>query len=252
MNGLKRGLLMGCCWLGWLSLSHAQLIKEPIAPPPPSGVLDEGGFFRQQPTVLARIVEQIAELKRKHAFKVYLVIEPLLIGVTVPERAHELRKRWAPAGDGVVVVYESSSSQLAIGFDILNIHKLDQESESGIPSYKTSAILNRALASPDPKSSPDVYLAKLMENLTAGFDDYFSNLTIKTPPERTLKITLVIVGTLALLGLATLVAGSIVRFSSISAAQKFRFPSVESHERLAAPCGASVTTHRFGDSTQRV
>jgi hypothetical protein len=252
MNGLKRGLLMGCCWLGWLSLSHAQLIKEPIAPPPPTGVLDESGFFRLQPAVLERIVKQIAELKGKHAFQVYLVVEPLLFGVTIPERAHELRKRWLPAGDGVVVVYETSSSKLAIGFDILNIHELDQKSERAIPSYKTSAILNRALASSDAKKTPDVFLAKLMENLTTGFHDYFSNLTLQAPPERALKITLVIVSTFALLGLATLVAGSIVRFSSISAAQKFRFPSVESHERLAAPCGASVTTHRFGDTTQQV
>lgn len=99
--------MLGCCWLGWLSLSHAQLIKEPLAPP--------------------------------------------LTGVTVPERAHELRKRWAPLGDSGFVVYESSSSQLAIGFDILDIRKPDQESESGIPSYKTPPHFEPRARQPGPQ-----------------------------------------------------------------------------------------------------
>lgn len=224
---------------------QAQLIQESETPPPVTGVLDTADYLRDQPEVFGHIVARIQKLKQERNFELFLVIEPLLIGMSVPERAHELRRHWVPDGNGVVVVFESSSGQLAIGFDILNLQQPEQRPVRAIPSYQASAILNRALATPDSKAAPEVYLDVLMEGLAREFETYFSNLTLEPPPERTLKTTLVVVGTLASLGLVALAIGAFVKFFNLSSSRRFRLPEVEIDERLAAPCGASVTTHRF-------
>jgi hypothetical protein len=232
-------------------MGKAQTVKEKVKVAPRAGVIDVGGFLNQQPKIRAQIEQKIAKLKQEHGFKLYLVIEPLLIGVTVPQHANQLRQQWAPDSDGIVVVYESSSRQLAIGFDLLNTQNINAPVNGQIPSHKASAIMNRALNSQDIKTSPDVYLEGLMIFLCTEIDGHFLSLHMKSTPERTIKITSVIIGTIIILGLAILITWVIIRLTDTSAVQKYRFSSIDCDERLAAPCGTSVTTLRVSKHSEK-
>lgn len=245
VDRLIKGLFMSACWLAMIVGGLGQAMPMNLPSAPVTGIVDEDGFFSSQPEKAARISQVIQKLQRDQGFKLFLVVEPILIGASVPQRADELRQRWVPNGDGLVVVYESSTRQLAVGWDIVGGEMPSDQSSLRIPSFKTSAMLNRALGAPDPQLPPEAYLEELMVKLASEFEGYFTNREVSPPPERTLKITLVVVGTLALLGLATMIAVAIVRYTSVSGVQAYRFPKVECPERLAAPCGATVSTRRF-------
>jgi hypothetical protein len=251
VDRLIQGIFMGCCWFAMMVGGAGQDLPMNLPAAPASGIVDMDGFFTSEPEKAARISEVIQKLQRDQGFKLFLVIEPILIGSSVPQRADELRMRWVPNGDGLVVVYESSTRQLAVGWDIVGGEIPIDQSSLRIPSFKTSAMLNRALGAPNPQLPPEAYLEELMVKLAGEFDGYFANREVSPPPERTLKITLVVVGTFALLGLATMIAVAIVRYTSVSGVQAYRFPTVECTERLAAPCGATVSTRRFSSPMPR-
>ena len=182
---------------------------------------------------------------------IYLVIEPLLIASTASERAAELREAWVPEGNGLVVVFESDSRNLGIARDLAG-RPIEPGSSARIPSHETAALLDRAMAATNANLVPDLYLEALIGNLTTGFDTYFKRRATPPPAQRTLKITLLVVGTLALLGLSAIGVGGLVRHSSMVGVRSFRFPPVDRPERLGAPCGGEVTARRFAPPGPRV
>lgn len=231
-------------------LVHGQALPEGLAgiagakQPPPSGVQDESNFFNKNSGAFKRISEQLRRLELDHDYKIYLVVEPVLIGTSPSELAAELLKAWVPDGNGLVLVFESDSRHLGIGRDLAT-RPDPSAGASQVPSHETSAILARASESTDATQSPEPYLETLVGNLVREYEEYFKRRTTPPPAERSVKIVLLVVGIVALLGLGAIAIGGLIRHSSMAAARSFRFPVVDRPERLGAPCGGSVTTRRF-------
>jgi hypothetical protein len=245
----KKMLAVWLCCGALVSQGHSQVLQETSAPngvqaPPVFGVLDTGGFFNRNPGALKRISEQLRKLDHDHGYMIYLVVEPVLIASSPAERASELRQAWVPEGNGLVVVFETDSRNLAIGRDLV-----DKPSEfknlARVPTYETAALLSRAMETTDPRVAPEVYLEGLMGQITSEFDGYFKRRDTPPPAARKMKIALLVIGTLSLLGLGAIGLGGLMRHSRIAGVQSFRFPAVDLTERLGAPCGASVTARRF-------
>lgn len=240
-------------WLVWGSLIfqvHAQALPEWLAKngtikaPPSFGVMDESKFFDKDSGAFKRISDQLRKLEVDHGYTIYLVIEPLLIVSTPSELAADLRRAWIPEGDGLVLVFESDSRHLGIGRDLESDPNVEDK-RIRIPAHETSGMLARATEVVDAKLAPEPYLEALVGNLVREHEEYFNRLTTPAPPERTVKIGLLIAGILALLGLAVIAIGGLVRHSSMTAGRSFRFPVVDRPERLGAPCGSSVTARKF-------
>lgn len=215
-----------------------------IQAPPAFGVLDAGGFFNRNPGALKRISERIRKLEHDHGYMIYLVVEPVLIASTAADRAAQLRQAWVPDGNGLVVVFETDSRNLAVGRELVDKQPAFKDL-ARVPTYETAAILSRALESTDPRLAPELYLEGLVEQLTTEFGGYFNRRETKPPAARTMKITLLVIGTLSLLGLGAIGLGGLMRHARMAGTLSFRFPAVALPERLGAPCGGSVTTRRF-------
>ena len=89
------------CWLGlWLGLlalpASAQELPEwqsgaGVPPPPEFSVRDDTDFLGKESGAKRRIADRLHQLEADHGYRLYLVIEPVLIGTTAPELAEELR-----------------------------------------------------------------------------------------------------------------------------------------------------------------
>jgi hypothetical protein len=243
-------------WLFWGALilqGHAQALPEWLAKngtvkaPPSFGVMDESNFFDKDSGAFKRISDQLRKLEVDHSYRIYLVVEPLLIASTPSELAADLRRAWVPEGNGLVLVFESDSRHLGIGRNLESHPGLENE-RSRIPAHETSGMLARATEAVDAQLAPEPYLEALVGNLVREHDDYFKRLTTPPPPERSVKIGLLVAGILALLGLGVIAIGTLVRHSSMTEGRSFRFPVVDRPERLGAPCGGSVTARKFSKS----
>lgn len=235
-------------YLGALALQSQGLeLPEGLAkePPPVFGVVDDNRFFNKNSGAFNRISEQLRKLEKNHGYKIYLVVEPALITTTPSELAAELRQAWVPDGNGLILVFESNSQHLGIGWDLATRQDHLLEDPSQVPSHETSAMLARARDSTDGSLAPEPYVETLVANLVREHEGYFARRAEPPPPERSVKMGLLILGTLALLGLGTIAAGALLRHSSMAASRRFRFPVVDRPERLGAPCGGSVTTRKF-------
>lgn len=261
MSGFREHLVFFLLWVGWALASHAQEPPKPqlqtnlplarsLLQAPASGVLDSSGFFSRNPEALQRISDQIQKLNRDHGYKIYLVVEPVLIASSAPELAAELRQAWVPNGDGMVVVFESDSRKLGVGRDLASSPQAESQAIR-LPSNQTNAILEQAMNGVDSQLSPVPYLEALISNLADGIDAYFLRLTVRPPPERSVRLGLLIAGGLALLGLLAIAIGGFVRHSSMARVVCFRFPVVDRTERLGAPCGGSVIARRFAPPRTR-
>ncbi len=249
MTRFHKMLAVWLCWGILVLQSHGQVLPETSAPngvqaPPVFGVLDSGGFFNRNPGALKRISEQLRKLEHDRGYMVYLVVESVLIASSATERAAELRQAWVPDGNGLVVVFETDSRSLAIGRDLVD-QPSTTKNLARVPTYETTAILSRAMGDTDPRVAPEVYLEALMGKISAEFDGYFKRRDTQPSAARSMKITLLVIGTLALLGLGAIGLGGLMRHSRIAGVQSFRFPAVNLPERLKAPCGGSVTARRF-------
>ena len=249
MTAFKKMLALWLCCGTLVSQVLGQAHQEGLAtggaPAPPAfGVSDGGGFFNRNPGALKRISDQLRKLEHDHGYMIYLVVEPVLISSTASEKAAELRQAWVPDGNGLVVVFETDGRNLAVGRDLV-----DQQSATKnlaqVPTYETAAILSRAMGATDPRVAPEVFLEALMGRLTSEFDGYFKRRDTPPPAARSMKIALLVIGTLSLLGLGAIGLGGLMRHSRIAGVMSFRFPGVDLPERLGAPCGGSVTARRF-------
>ena len=250
MKRLKHQWAIWLCWGILACLLHGQALPEGLAgnagakQPPPSCVQDEGNFFNKNSGAFKRISEQLRRLELDHGYKIYLVVEPVLIATSPSELAAELLKAWVPDGNGLVLVFESDSRHLGIGRDLAT-RSDPSAGASLVPSHETSAILARASESTDTTLSPEPYLETLVGSLVREYEAYFKRRATPPPAERSVKIVLLVVGIVALLGLGAIAIGGLIRHSSMAASRSFRFPVVDRPERLGAPCGGSVTTRRF-------
>jgi Txe/YoeB family toxin of Txe-Axe toxin-antitoxin module len=246
VNRLKHGLAIFACWAALLFHVHGQslpewLSKTTASKPPDFGILDRSGVFHRDSGTFKRISELIRQMEQDHDYQIYLVVEPVLIAASAPEMAAELRQAWVPDGNGLVVVIESDSRHLGIGRELTG----SAENPLRVPSHELTALLNRALEAADSKLATEAYIENLMEKLTGELNGYFKRRATPPPAYRSVKFGLLVAGTLALLGLAAIGLGGLVRHSSMARVRSFRFPTVDRPERVGAPCGANVTARRF-------
>ncbi|MES2658095.1 MAG: TPM domain-containing protein [Verrucomicrobiota bacterium] len=221
------------------------LAKNPGKQPPAGGILDESRIFGRDSEVAKRISDRIRKLETDHGYKLYVVVEPVLIGTSAQEQATDLRRNWLPEGDGIVVVFESDSRSLGIGQDMAAGNSDPTVNPHRVPSYETTAIISRALSAVDGKLPAETYLETAVGKIADEFDGYFTRRETPPPRERSVRIVLLVVGGLALLGLGLIGAGALIRHSSMARVRTFRFPVVDRPERLGAPCGGGVTARRF-------
>lgn len=211
---------------------------------PDSGIRDDGGFFDRSPGAAKRISDQFRKLEADHGFRILLMVEPILIGLSTPEWAAQLQQAWLPEGDGLVVVFESDGRNLGFGRDLGS--ELTEETEGRVPTHETAAILTRARKATPANLPPDAHLEALMGNLVKEFDSYFDRREAPPPAGRALRLGLLIAGGLTLLALAATAIAALVRLPSMAGSRSFRFPEVERPERLGAPGGGgNVTVRRF-------
>ena len=215
------------------------------ARPPDFGVRDDSGFFSRNSGALKRISDQVRQLESDHGFRIYLLVEPVLIASSAPELAAQLQQAWVPGGDGLVVVYEADNRSLGFGRD-MNDRTGPHPPAAAVPTHETAAILMRAREGTDPDLAPEDFLETLMGNLVREFDGYFKRRQAPVPAGRSLRLALLTVGGLTLLALAAIGVGALIRLPAMAGARTFRFPVVDRPERLGAPCGGGcVITRRF-------
>ncbi len=221
------------------------LAKNGIQKPPDFGILDEGGFFNRNSGAMKRISDQLRKLESDNGFRIYLVVEPVLIATTAPELAAQLQQSWLPEGNGLVVVFESDNRSLGFGRDLGGTPDAI-EAGSHVPTHETAAILLRAKEGTEENPAPEAYIEALMGNLVMEFTSYFEKRSAPLPAGRSLRLWLLAFGGLAVLGLGAIIVGAIVRLPSMAGSRRFRFPLVDRPERLGAPCGGgNVTMRRF-------
>lgn len=256
MIRLKHLLTIWLCWAVLASHVLAQALPEWLSknsgdsPPPAFGILDESHFFNKTSGASKRISNLLRKLEQDYEYKIYLVVEPVLIASTPSELAASLRRAWVPEGNGLVLVFESDSRHLGIGLDLAG-HADPMDRTSQVPSHETSAILARAMESTSDKLAPEPYLEALVGNLVHEYEGYFKRRSTPPPAARSVKIGLLIVGILALLGLGVIAVGGLVRHSSMTEGRSFRFPVIDRPERLGAPCGGTVIARRFAPARPR-
>jgi hypothetical protein len=222
------------------------LAKNGAPKPPDFGVRDESGFFNRNAGSMKRISEQLRKLEAAHGFRIYLMVEPVLIATNESELAAQLQQSWVPGGDGIVVVFETDSRSLGFG-RAMDGPPSEKTADGIVPTHETAAILMHAKEATDPNLAPEAYIESLMLNLTDGFNNYFEKRAAPVPATRALRLGALIIGALTLLALGAIIVGALVRLPSMAARTTYRFPVVDRPERLGAPCGGgNVTVRKFG------
>ncbi len=255
LMSVGKWLAVMICWMASVFIGQGQslpdwLAKDGVPKPPDFGIRDEGGFFHRDSGAFKRISDQFRQLEADHGYRIYLLVEPVLIGSTSTGLAAELRQAWLPEGDGLVVVFEADTRNLGIGRD-LGVVPDPETRNPKIPTHETAALIERAVGSVDPTLAPEAYIEMLMGRLVEECNGYFLLRQSAPPGGRSLRIGLLAVGALALLALMAMALGWLVRNSGMREVRSYRFPPVDRPERLGAPCGGSVTARRFAPPAAR-
>ncbi len=250
MHRFQLWLSILICWVAWVSPAPGQALPEWLAKdgtpkPPDFGIRDESGFFNRDSGAFKRISEQLRKLEAERGYRIYLMVEPVLIGTNSSELAAQLRQAWLPDGNGLVVVYEADSRNLGVGRD-LSVSPDPKAPKVLVPTHETAALIARAFEAVDPKLAPEPYIEGFTLKLVEECNGYFLLREAPVPAGRSMRIALLAVGAVTLLALAAIALGWLVRHSTMADVRSFRFPVVDRPERLGAPCGARVTARRFG------
>lgn len=245
-EGLAALILWGAMLLSGMGQSLPDWLSQNGASKPPDfGIRDEGGFFNKNSGATKRISDKLRKLEADHGFKIFLMVEPVLIATTAPELAAQLQQSWLPDGGGLVVVYESDNRSLGFGREVGG-GAGETEIMGLVPAHDTAGILRRSKDATDLKLAPEAYIEALMGNLVAEFESYFVRRAAPLPAGRSLRLGLLTVGALTLLALSAIIVGSLAKLPSVAGTRSYHFPAVDRPERLGAPCGGgNVTTRRF-------
>lgn len=221
------------------------LDQSGLPEPPEFGIRDASGVFSRNSVVTRRIVDKIRDLEVDHGFRIFLMVEPLLLDATAPELAVRLQQAWLPDGDGLVVVMESDSRSAGFG-PASKVAGESGENSGLVPSHEIASIIRVAVTSTDKSLSPEVYAETLISNLVDGLRGYFASKSRPVPQARNIRFGLLMAGLVTILALGAIAVGSLTRLRSLAGVQTYRFPVVDRPERLGAPSGGGqVTSRRF-------
>lgn len=236
-------------WAALLLCAHADALAQKYRVPPESGLLDSAGLFSKDSGAFERISAQFGQLRQDHGYRIYLVVEPVLMSGNAVDLAALLQQEWLPDGNGLVVVFESDNRNLGFGRDPAG--NSDLPAGTLVPTHETVVLLQQAVAATDVELAPGAYAEALTGHLVKGFNSYFMRRAAPPPRERSLRFTLLTVGGFALLALVAIGVGALTRLKSVAGVRSFRFPEVDRPERLGAPSGARVTTRVFKNQPTR-
>ncbi|RYD36049.1 MAG: hypothetical protein EOP87_06200 [Verrucomicrobiaceae bacterium] len=252
VNNWRRWLLLIGFWLGSLAGVSGQTFalpesEGPVEEAPADGLVDRAGLGHRNPVLVAKLRENIRQLGDDHAFRLYIVLESVLVSGNPQLLASRLRRSWIPEGDGMVLVFEMDTRSLGIGQSFEQEVDPTKAPAGQVPSYETNAILENARAQVD-AASAEAMLETFVTRLTEGYNEYFLRKDMPVSRERSVKMGLIIVGGAAALALLGLMAGLLVRRSDNRGGGRcFYFPEVQVSERLGAPYGGGeVSSRRFG------
>lgn len=244
MRWFYQTMLACLVWAAMMPCAPCEGLPGTLERPPESGVLDAGGLFQRDAAALDRIRGTIRKLHQDHGYRMYVIVEPVFISTTPTELAARLQDAWLPDGDGLVIAYESDSRSLGFGRDVGE--KPDSAiSKALVPTHETAALLREAVAQTDAGLAPPAHLETLVGNLASGFNDYFQRRAAPSPPGRSLRFALLMIGGLSLLALGAIAVGALSRMQSVAGSRTMRFPAVDQPERLGAPGGAEVVSRSF-------
>jgi hypothetical protein len=248
----KQWLLLSGFWLGALSPGQGQSINIPTAEdrveqPPPTGVADHIGLSQRNPALLAKLGSSVRQLRDEHGFRIYVVLESVLVTGNAQSMATRLQRNWIPKGDGMVLVFEMDTRALGIGQGFEQGVDPEKATPAQVPSYETMAILTKAGAGLN-RASAETMLESFVTTVVDGYNDYFRRKSTPVPEGRSVRFGLIIVGGASALALIGLLAALMVRRSDRRGGGKcFVFPETEAPERLGAPYGGGeVSSRRFG------
>jgi hypothetical protein len=248
MNRLGQGIMVGFAALAFAcSAGVANANWTDAAPVPDRQVNDLNGFFGNDPEVIRRIAVKLWQLQADHGYRIYVVVEPVLMSDNAPRLAAMLQKNWLPDGNGLVIVYEGDSRSLGIG---RNVAPMEASAPPMLTTHQTDALLHAAVAATDPVLPPVEFMEALVDNLTREFNGFFERRDAPPPQVRSLRRGLLVVGLLALLALAVIGVCALTRLKSMTPARTLWFPELERPERLGAPCGARVTCRKISRDPQ--
>lgn len=213
-------------------------------PAPASGVLDPEGFFTRNPEALGKIVRRSEMLEKDHGFRIYLAVQPAVLSSTVPALATQFRQDWLPAGDGLVLVFESDTRRLGAGGNPTEPPD-GNHAPAAVPFPETTGIFARVLRDRGQPPETAADLADFVDALATEYEAYFARRSQPPPRERSLRMLLLVAGALAVLGLFAIATGGWMKHHAATAGARFRFPPSDLPERLGAPAGAAVTARRF-------
>lgn len=227
----------------FLPCALAETLPEKFMVPPASGVLDSGGLFNMDSGAHERISAHLGQLRKYHGYRIYLIVEPVLMSGNAVDLAARLQQEWLPDGNGLVVVFESDNRNLGFGRDPSG--KPDLPAGSLVPTHEMVVLLQQAVAATDTRLAPAAYAEALTGNLVKGFNGYFMRRDAPPPRESSLRWVLLTIGGFALLALLAIGVGALTRLRSVAGMRTFRFSEVDRPERLGAPCGGRVTSRVF-------
>lgn len=230
-------------------LSAAGSGAEAVPPPPASHVLDAGGVFRRSPEEEQRISQRLRELERNQGVRIYVVAYAGLLGATVQEQAIRFQEAWLPDGDGFVIVCDTDSRQLEIGYPAtVNVPAPGQPGNSsaspGIQRYQIALALENLGDGLNMESDPAIYLEGLADRIAAHFEA--TAAAPEDPAQKTAetRFVLFVVAAVIAAALAGLLISRLTKRSDASSARRHYLPDVMVGMRLGAPYGGGLTSSR--------
>ncbi|QTN31610.1 TPM domain-containing protein [Akkermansiaceae bacterium] len=221
----------------------AQMLSDADIPPrPSSGLSDNGGVLGKDPAARQRIIEIIRDLEARHGYRLFVILERVLISTSPNDLASQLQQEWLPDGGGLVIVFESDTRRLGFGRGLDASEGL-VENKAGVPAYELVANISQVLQDAEPEKDPELYVEKLVSGIGENLQGYFARKEAPVDGSRSLKLALITIGALSLLALCGMGLGWLMGRSEKRRFQKRVFPSVAVPERLAAPYGGGGGGH---------
>ncbi len=227
------------------SASAQRLPDADIPPPPPSGLSDKDGVLSLRPETARRITVMLQDLKRDHGYDMFVILKTALISTTASDLASQLQQEWLPDGGGIVIVFESDTKNMGFGRD-LNPNEGMESDRVGVPAFSLVEIISNALHRVGEEESMEVYIEKLVMEITTGLTAWFKLREAPVSGGRSLRLALVTVGALSLLALCGMGVGWMMGKADKKQTSVRVFPEIDLPERLGASYGGGGgVAHNF-------
>lgn len=225
-----------------------------IPPAPPNLVLDEARLFARHSERLEAIAGSLAELEKKHNYRLYFAIYDTLIGRTLEEQATALQQKWLGTQPGAVLLLESDSFKWTYGQaapleqEVEPGHKVQRDRPTDLSSIDEQSInrnLDQALlaVAKDRQAFAETLGTGVAREIGTLLDQRAAS---SAGPGRS-RMVLLSIGLIAALGLVALLVAAALKRVEAKAKERYVFPKVGVGLRLGAPYGGGkISTREFG------